>query len=156
MNTACFETKIGYITLTEEDGYLCALTFEKCDRHEETPFLLSCIKEVGEYLAGERKTFDIPLSFHSTPFREAVWRKISEIKYGETVSYSELARAVGNERAVRAVAAACGKNPIAIIIPCHRVIGKDGSLTGFAGGLDIKRKLLETERGEARGAESED
>lgn len=114
-----------------------------------------CLKEIEEYLNGERKAFDIPISFNSTPFCEAVWRKLSEIEYGKTATYSEIARAVGNERAARAVGAVCGKNPIAIVVPCHRVIGKNGSLTGFAGGLKVKEKLLRLERGKADEPKSE-
>lgn len=155
MSTACFNTKIGYITLTEEKGCLTKVSFEKCDKHEETPFIMLCFKEIEEYLNGERKVFDVPIYFNSTPFCEAVWRKLSEIEYGKTATYSEIARAIGKEKAVRAVGTACKKNPIAIIVPCHRVIGKNGSLTGFAGGLTVKEKLLKMERGEAYGAEIE-
>ena len=106
--------------------------------------------QLEEYFAGERTTFDIPLAPEGAPFEREVWRALEEIPYGETVSYGEIARRVGQPTAARAVGTANGRNPIAVIVPCHRVIGADGSLTGYGGGLERKRLLLELERGQGR------
>ncbi len=105
--------------------------------------------ELGEYFAGTRKTFDIPLAPSGTPFQERVWEQLLSIPYGETRTYAEQAAALGDPKAVRASASANGRNPVAILVPCHRVVGSDGSLTGYAGGLWRKRFLLELERGAA-------
>lgn len=104
------------------------------------------IGALSEYFAGKRTSFDIPLAPHGTPFRERVWAQLLTIPYGSTITYAEQAAALGDPKAVRASASANGKNPIAILIPCHRVIGSDGSLTGYAGGIRRKRFLLELER----------
>jgi methylated-DNA-[protein]-cysteine S-methyltransferase len=101
--------------------------------------------QLGEYFRRERRTFDLPLAPRGTAFQLATWRALTTIPYGETISYAELARRVGRPEASRAVGAANGANPLPIVVPCHRVIGKDGSLTGFGGGLDAKRALLELE-----------
>jgi methylated-DNA-[protein]-cysteine S-methyltransferase len=101
--------------------------------------------QLQSYFAGKRKKFEIPLVLEGTDFQKSVWTALQKIPYGETVSYKELAGKVGNPKAVRAVGAANGANPIPIIIPCHRVIGNDGSLTGFGGGLPLKKRLLELE-----------
>jgi methylated-DNA-[protein]-cysteine S-methyltransferase len=106
---------------------------------------LEVVDQLRSYFAGERKKFEIPLVLEGTDFQKSVWTALQKIPYGETVSYKELAGKVGNCKAVRAVGAANGANPIPIIIPCHRVIGNDGSLTGFGGGLPIKKRLLELE-----------
>lgn len=114
-------------------------------RNLRTDLLEDAYAEIGEYLCGKRKTFDLPLAPAGTLFQQKVWAALRSIPYGETRSYSQIAQAAGNPNACRAVGMANNKNPIAIIIPCHRVIGKDGSLTGYAGGLGIKKKLLELE-----------
>jgi len=101
--------------------------------------------QLDEYFSHKRTTFDIPLLFTGTPFQKEVWQKLMEIPYGHTVSYGTLAAMLGRPTAVRAVANANGANPISIFAPCHRVIGSDGSLTGYGGGLDVKRHLLELE-----------
>ena len=103
--------------------------------------------ELDEYFAGERTDFGVALEMKGTPFQRTVWSALREIPYGETRSYGELARAIGNPSAVRAVGLANGRNPIAVIVPCHRVIGADGTLTGYGGGLERKRTLLDLERG---------
>lgn len=108
------------------------------------------IEQLGEYFAGKRCEFDLPLVLDGTEFQVRVWRALLEIPYGETVSYKQLAERIGNVMAVRAVGLANGANPIPIIVPCHRVIGSNGSLTGFGGGLPIKEKLLALERGQLR------
>lgn len=102
-------------------------------------------EQLAEYFAGERTAFDLPLAFAGTPFQQLVWAALREIPYGETMSYGALARRLGKPGAARAVGLANGRNPIAVIVPCHRVIGADGSLTGFGGGLERKRVLLELE-----------
>jgi len=100
-------------------------------------------KQFTEYEKGLRKVFDLPLHIKGTEFQKKVWNALLEIPYGETRSYQEIAVQIGNPKAVRAVGGACNRNPIGIIVPCHRVVGKNGSLTGFAGGLDYKKLLLE-------------
>lgn len=104
--------------------------------------------QMQEYFAGERTAFDTPLVMHGSEFEQRVWSALREIPYGETVSYGEIARRVGQPSAARAVGMANGRNPIAVIVPCHRVIGADGTLTGYGGGLERKRLLLELERGQ--------
>lgn len=101
--------------------------------------------QLAAYFAGERTEFELPLAPRGTPFQLRVWQALREIPYGETISYAELARRVGQPGAVRAVGAANGRNPISIVVPCHRVIGADGSLTGYGGGVERKRALLELE-----------
>lgn len=103
-------------------------------------------QELREYFAGKRKTFDIPLLMAGTDFQKSVWQALQEIPYGATVSYMEVAEKIGNRKGVRAVAQAIGSNPLAIFVPCHRVVGSSGKLTGFAGGLNAKAALLELER----------
>lgn len=103
------------------------------------------VRQLAEYFAGRRREFDLPLAADGTAFQRAVWRVLATIPYGATISYAELARRIGNARASRAVGLANGANPLPIVVPCHRVIGSDGSLTGFGGGLELKRKLLALE-----------
>jgi methylated-DNA-[protein]-cysteine S-methyltransferase len=107
-------------------------------------------RQLEEYFAGERTTFDMKLAPEGAPFEREVWHALEAIPYGETVSYGEIARRVGQPGAARAVGTANGRNPISVIVPCHRVIGADGSLTGYGGGLERKRLLLELERGQGR------
>jgi methylated-DNA-[protein]-cysteine S-methyltransferase len=102
-------------------------------------------RQLGEYFAGDRTAFEVPLAVAGTPFQRAVWRGLRDIPYGETISYGELARRIGRPTAVRAVGLANGCNPISVIVPCHRVIGADGTLTGYGGGTERKRLLLELE-----------
>ena len=102
-------------------------------------------QQLQEYFRGQRKCFDIELIIEGTPFQQSVWQALQEIPYGETASYADIASRIGNPRAVRAVGAANGSNPIAIVVPCHRVIGSNGNLTGFGGGLDSKQYLLRLE-----------
>jgi methylated-DNA-[protein]-cysteine S-methyltransferase len=105
-------------------------------------------KELDRYFAGRLQEFSTPVAFNGTPFQTAVWQQLRRIPYGETISYLELARRIRNPKAVRAVGLANGANPIAIIVPCHRVVGSNGSLTGFGGGLPTKRALLDLEKGQ--------
>ncbi|HTJ28882.1 MAG TPA: methylated-DNA--[protein]-cysteine S-methyltransferase [Acidobacteriaceae bacterium] len=111
------------------------------------PHLRRAITQLNEYFSRRRTTFDLPLDPRGTPFQQQVWDQLLAIPYGETRSYLDLARKLGNPNATRAVGAANGRNPISIIVPCHRVIGSSGSLTGFAGGLEIKQRLLHLESG---------
>ena len=120
---------------------------------DNNPILLEAERQLQEYFAGTRTSFSLPLDFSGTDFQKSVWHALLTIPYGETRSYGDIARQLGNDRAVRAVGAANGKNPISIIAPCHRVIGSSGQLTGFAGGLENKALLLEAgESGERQAA----
>ena len=105
-------------------------------------------KQLEEYFAGKRKAFDVPLDLWGTPFQQEVWKALLRIPYGETRSYRDIAQSVGSPKAVRAVGGANGKNPVPVIVPCHRVIRSDGNLGGYGGGLDIKRELLDLENGQ--------
>lgn len=113
------------------------------DRH---PLLKACSQQLDEYFKGKRKEFDLPVQPQGTPFQESAWAELRKIPYGTVISYGEQARRMGKEKAVRAVGGANGKNKIVIVIPCHRVIGKDGKLTGFGAGIDKKQWLLEHEK----------
>ena len=106
----------------------------------------ACAQQLGEYFAGERVTFSLPLAAVGTPFQQQVWRELVNIRYGTTISYTELARRVGRPRSIRAVGGANGRNPVCIIVPCHRVIGAGGALTGYSAGIEAKRWLLDFER----------
>ena len=108
-------------------------------------------EQLGEYFAGERRRFDVPLALSGTPFQERVWRRLMAIPYGETISYDELARRTGCKGGQRAVGRANGDNRIAVVVPCHRVVRADGALGGYGGGLERKRRLLELESGAAQG-----
>jgi len=114
-------------------------------REEDSPVLQQTRKELDEYFKGERKEFSVPLLMLGSEFQKSVWRALLKISYGKTASYLELSKIIGNEKAVRAVANANGANAIGIMIPCHRIIGTDGKLTGYAGGLPLKKRLLELE-----------
>lgn len=129
------DTAIRYVLFTDEEG-------------NGTPSELSelAATQLSEYFAGKRKSFDLPLEALGTEFRKKVWAALTEIPYGETRSYKDIAESIGNPKACRAVGGANNKNPISIIIPCHRVIGAGGSLVGYGGGLDNKTLLLDLER----------
>jgi methylated-DNA-[protein]-cysteine S-methyltransferase len=113
--------------------------------HEDASAFAEVRAQLEDYLDGKRSSFDLKLLPHGTDFQRRVWRALAAIPYGTTTTYAELARSLGRPRAVRAVGAANGKNPLSIVVPCHRVIGTDGTLTGYAGGLPAKRHLLELE-----------
>lgn len=147
-----FNTPIGFLTIREEEKKLTKLFWEansvqtmKNELHSD--FLYEVYTQVNEYLTGRRKQFDVPLKYQGTQFQQSVWQELQKIPYGETRSYQEIAAVIGNEKAVRAVGQANNKNPIMIIIPCHRVIHKNGDITGFACGLEVKQYLLELEKG---------
>ncbi len=142
------ESPVGKLVLLASEAGLCGLYF----RHRiegaargAHPVLEAAERQLGEYFAGDRAAFDLPLDSGGTEFQRAVWAQLRAIPFGETRSYGGLATALGKPGAMRAVGLANGANPISIIVPCHRVVGADGSLTGFGGGLEIKRKLLEHE-----------
>ncbi len=147
------ESPIGLIRLTARDG---ALTGVQMSAQRHTPTLPDDLtyddtwfediaSQLNEYFNGDLTTFNVPMNLSGTDFQCSVWRQLSSIPYGETISYGELARRIGNPNASRAVGLANGRNPISIIIPCHRVIGANGSLTGYSGGLERKSWLLEHE-----------
>ena len=123
-------------------------------RNDANPLLASAAAQLREYFAGERRQFDLPVEPQGTDFQRRVWRELGEIPYGETRNYRQGADAVGAPRAVRAVGAANGRNPLPIVVPCHRVIGADGRLVGYAGGLAVKKVLLDLEHSAAAGTSS--
>ena len=143
---------VGALTLVASDKGLTAILWENDDPDRVRlspltevvghPVLVAAERQLAEYFAGARKAFDLPLDFQGTDFQKQVWAALLTIPFGETRSYAEIARAIGRPTACRAVGAANGKNPISIVAPCHRVIGADGTLTGFAGGLKAKEYLL--------------
>ena len=140
------ETPIGRLKLCADGDGLCALRFASTgEEMDAAPLLLQAERELEEYFAGRRTAFSVPLSMHGTPFQMAVWAALRAIPYGETRSYGELARRIGRPGACRAVGMANHVNPLPILVPCHRVVGADGHLTGYAGGLDVKKYLLELE-----------
>lgn len=146
---------VGMLKIVVDDSHLRAILWEnerlnrvKLDDMKEdknNSLILEVEKQLKEYFNKERIKFDLPLRAQGTPFQEAVWDRLSKIPYGSTCSYKEISVKIDRSNAVRAVGAAIGRNPISIIIPCHRVIGSNGNLTGFAGGLDFKKKLLDLE-----------
>jgi methylated-DNA-[protein]-cysteine S-methyltransferase len=151
------DSPCGPLTLVAEDDALCGLYMvEQRHRPDELTFgsrsphaaiFARAEAELKEYWAGERRVFEVPLGFVGTPFQRLVWSALREIPYGSTTSYGELADRLGRPAASRAVGLANGKNPVGIIVPCHRVVGSNGSLTGYGGGLERKRYLLHFEQG---------
>ncbi len=158
-----YKTAIGELILGSLNGSLCILDFryrkmrsivdsrvkrifdaEFIEQDDEV--LKQARTEIDEYLAGKRKKFDIPIAMAGSEFQKSVWKALMAIPYGSTASYLDIARAIANEKAVRAVAGANGANALAIIIPCHRIIGSDGALVGYGGGLAAKRRLLKLEQ----------
>lgn len=151
------DSPYGPLTLVADDGVLCGL-YMVGQRHrpqEETfgerddTLFGEVTEQLGAYFAGELKEFTVELRLAGTPFQRSVWERLRQIPYGETRSYGELAEALGNLGASRAVGLANGKNPVGIIVPCHRVVGANGGLTGYGGGLDRKQRLLDFESGAA-------
>lgn len=147
-----YDFPIGTVLLAEENGALTRLDFMDRDlcpagyTMAETPLLRRAAVQLKEYFAGNRKTFDLPLSLQGTPFQMKVWQALQTIPAGTTCSYKDIAVQIGQPRACRAVGGANNRNPIAIIVPCHRVVGHNGHLTGYGGGLAIKEYLLELEK----------
>lgn len=145
-----YDTPIGRIGIAENgkgitDIFFAAAESPKDAALEETELLNDAAKQLTDYLAGKRKDFELPLSPEGTEFQKAVWEALLTIPYGETRTYKQIAEQIGNPKACRAVGMANNKNPISIIVPCHRVIGSNGKLVGYGGGLEVKKKLLELE-----------
>lgn len=148
------ETPLGKMTIQANGEGLLGAWFETQTTQPESlgnytdndPMLLNAAVQLSEYFSGVRRDFSLPLAAKGTPFQMQVWQALTTIPYGETWSYQDLANAIGNPKAVRAVGLANGKNPISVIVPCHRVIGKNGKLTGYAGGVERKQKLLTLEQ----------
>lgn len=150
LTTMTMQSPIGTLCLCAEDDQLVELSLPDrpapAGAEGHGGVLARTAAQLTEYFAGERRDFDLPLAPRGTAFQTAVWRALAQIPFGVTCSYGDLARVVGRPSASRAVGAANGKNPIAIILPCHRVIGSNGELTGYGGGLPLKRWLLDHER----------
>ncbi|MTI22627.1 methylated-DNA--[protein]-cysteine S-methyltransferase [Fulvivirga sp. RKSG066] len=154
MATASYESPIGSLTISADDQFLLSVSFHapKVDQPNEITRYAS--RELDAYFSGKLKTFTTPLKYDGTEFQNRVWRALNDIPYGQTISYSELAVRLGDIKCIRAAGTANGKNQLPIFIPCHRVIGKNGNLVGFAGGLERKRWLLKHE-GVIRGEQIE-
>lgn len=146
----CFcHTPLGRMLLAQEEEELILVEFDatplKNWQQADTPLLVQAKAQLSEYFAGTRQEFTLPLSPKGTPFQQKVWAALQTIPYGQTRSYGEIARQIGSPKAARAVGMANHHNPIAILIPCHRVVGQNGALTGYAGGLERKKALLQLE-----------
>lgn len=149
------DSPVGKLTLVGSDDGLAAILWENDNPRRvpldvaaeapDHPILVGAAKQLDEYFAGTRRAFDLPLDLTGTSFQQKVWRALLTIPFGETRSYREIAIQIGHPEAVRAVGAANGRNPISIVAPCHRVVGSNGQLTGFAGGLSVKAELLALE-----------
>lgn len=172
MNTCLYNSPIGILKISEDDGKITNLCLQRkagdaanspdvqkirqepqnnqsrqnqCSRAQLSDFLQETCRQLDEYFRGKRKQFDLPLKYAGTPFQESVWRELQNIPYGETRSYEDIAVKIGNPKAVRAVGQANNKNPILLMIPCHRVIHKSGDISGFACGIEAKEYLLKLE-----------
>jgi len=143
-----FKSTIGNILVVEDGDAIVEISLfnGKSMINDSSALLDITERQLKEYFNGERKTFDIPLRRSGTEFQLKVWRRLSEIPYGTTKTYGEIAKEIGVPKAARAVGGACNKNPIIIVVPCHRVVGSNGDMTGFACGIDVKEKLLELEK----------
>jgi methylated-DNA-[protein]-cysteine S-methyltransferase len=152
--TTTLKSPVGLLRLYATEGALTGIYLENqkgipaltASERDDLPVLLAARRQLEEYFAGERVSFELPLEPAGTPFQQSVWKALREIPLGVTWSYAQLARHVGRASAARAVGAANGKNPLSIVVPCHRVVGTDGALTGYAGGVSAKRWLLEHEQ----------
>jgi methylated-DNA-[protein]-cysteine S-methyltransferase len=152
---ATFITPLGTVLATAAGGFITSVNFidakftppvaKDWKEDPRSSPLRECGEQLAEYFAGTRRCFDLPMAPPGTPFQKRVWREIARVPFGETITYSELASRAGAPGSARAAGAATGRNPIAIAVPCHRIVSADGSLTGYAGGLERKAKLLEIE-----------
>lgn len=147
-----YDSPVGQLTLVASDDGLRAVLWPQDERYpdvglrdDDHPILRETSRQLDEYFAGQRTQFELPLDPHGTPFQLAAWEVLRAIPYGQTITYAEQARQLGDPAKARAVGAANGRNPISIVVPCHRVVGSTGALTGFAGGMDTKGWLLEFE-----------
>lgn len=148
MSTIYHPTPIGFARIEDADGQVCSVIVVEAagdDATEGSPAILSAAQQLDEYFAGQRLTFDFPFRQKGSDFQQNVWQQLCDIPYGKTISYAHLSKKMKNPLAIRAIAAANGKNNLWIVVPCHRVVGSDGSLTGYAGGLWRKQWLLEHE-----------
>jgi len=150
--TYYYQSPVGCLKLTATNETLTGLQFVKensCECESKVPshpVIGQVCNQLDEYFAGKRKGFELPLNLAGTPFQQRVWSELLQISYGKTISYAQLAQSAGNPKACRAVGSANGKNPVAIIVPCHRVINADGKLGGYAYGLEVKKRLLDLEQ----------
>jgi methylated-DNA-[protein]-cysteine S-methyltransferase len=151
---AVYETPLGKVLIARTDTGLAGLWFESqkwhpapiaAPEHPDDPLLREAATQIADYFAGRRASFELPLDLRGSPFQQSVWQALRDIERGTTRSYADIARRIGAPSAVRAVGAAIGRNPVSVIVPCHRVLGSSGALTGYAGGLDRKRALLALE-----------
>lgn len=150
--TCLFRSSIGLLKITEQNGFITNIYLSTEKVESETvmsnhfPLLQQAHHQLTEYFAGVRTQFDLPIAYPSgTPFQHAVWNALRDIPYGETRSYEDIARAIGNPKAVRAIGQANTRNPLLLLVPCHRVINKNGTIGGFGCGVEVKRKLLQLE-----------
>ena len=151
---AVVDSPVGPLTLVDEDGLLAGLYMDRqrhlpapaCFGHRDDAAQPAAREQLRAYFAGQLRTFDVALATCGTPFQQQVWAALREVPYGSTCTYGDLAAAIGRPSAVRAVGAANGRNPVCVVVPCHRVVGAGGSLTGYAGGIDRKSYLLDLER----------
>ena len=146
-----YDYPVGLIGIAEEAGAISRVFFsdeKKCDGYEtaDTPLIQKAAAQLAEYFDGKRTKFDLPLALHGTDFQVSVWQALQTIPFGQTSSYAGIAALIGNAKAYRAVGMANNRNPIVIIVPCHRVIGHNGDLTGYGGGLPVKQFLLDLEQ----------
>ena len=161
-----FDSPIGILQINASEDYISAVLFFNTlksknkatetparDAHDH-PLLSACIKQLQEYFEGERRVFDLPMSQQGTPFQQQVWSELERIPFGKTISYMELSKRIGNPKAIRAVGTTNGKNSLSILVPCHRVIGSNGELTGYGGDLWRKRWLLDHEAKFSRGVQT--
>jgi len=151
MKLFCKKTGIGTIGIVDSGGVVSNLFFDPCSVSQEiergeTPLAIEAFRQLDAYLRGDLKAFSLPLEPTGTPFMKRVWEVLSVIPYATRVTYSEIAKAAGNPRAVRSVASACGRNPLPLFIPCHRVVRSDGKMGGYLGGSVLKAGLLELEK----------
>jgi methylated-DNA-[protein]-cysteine S-methyltransferase len=155
------DSPVGKLKLVASDNGLVAILWEdeepervrlgELTKRETHPILLRVERQLGRYFAGSKKSFSVPVDLRGTPFQISVWQALLTVPFGGKITYSDLAARLGNPRAARAVGTACGRNPISIVVPCHRVVGASGDLTGFAGGLEAKARLLDLEKRETKG-----
>ena len=146
MAVGTLDSPVGTLAIIASDAGIHAITWERTKPKDDHPLIDRARRQLEEYFEGKRTRFDLPLAPRGTPFQLRAWRELARIPYGKTISYEEQARRLGNAKAMRAVGLANGKNPIGIVVPCHRVIAKSGKLAGFGGGIENKRFLLDLER----------
>ena len=158
--TTYYHSPVGILKISGTDDYISEVLFHDTtqkpvgNKRNLSPMLIQCIEQLIQYFHGERRQFDLPINQTGTSFQKEVWNQLMSIPYGRTISYLELARRIGDHKATRAVASANGKNNVCIIVPCHRVIGANGELVGYSGGLWRKKWLLEHEMKVAYGVQT--